>query len=64
MDIIDGGAIVSGLASSTTGYLSEFAPIFLLIGGIVLAMGLMEWLIETLAARKNVDDSREGDSIV
>lgn len=59
MDIIDGGAIAGGLASSTTGYLGEFAPIFLLIAGLVLAMGIMEWLVSFFENRRSVDNDTE-----
>lgn len=63
MDLIDGGAIAGGLASSTTGYLSEFAPIFLLIAGLVLAMGIMEWLAGLIENRRDIDDTRGGDRL-
>lgn len=40
------GGSVGVIASSTTGYLSAFSPIFLLIGGIVLALGVIERLLD------------------
>jgi len=44
-DIIDGGAIVATIASSTTDYLGQFSPVFLLMGGILLAVGVLYFLI-------------------
>ena len=45
--------IVEQIASSTTGYLLQYSPIFLLIGGIVLAFVVIGVLIETFFQQKN-----------
>lgn len=34
------------IASSTTSYLSEFAPVILLVAGIALAFGVLDRLLE------------------
>jgi hypothetical protein len=39
------------IASSTSAYLVQFSPLFLLIAGVVLAMGVLEWFIFTLHDR-------------
>lgn len=46
------------LATSTTGYLVEFAPIFLLIGGLVLAVGVITALISAFFVKK-VDNEND-----
>lgn len=41
------------IASSTTGYLATFSPIFIAIIGLVLAMALIVAIIEIFANRGN-----------
>jgi hypothetical protein len=50
MDIGAAG-IVSTVASSSTGYLSIYSPIFLLIGGLVLAFGVIFMLVGVVGMR-------------
>lgn len=44
--------VPSIVASGTTSYLSEFAPVFLLIGGIVLTFVIFAFLVSVLTGRK------------
>jgi len=39
------------VASSTTSYLVQFSPVFVLIGGIVLAFVVISYLISILTGR-------------
>jgi len=43
---IGANAITTVIVGSTTSYIAEYSPIFLLIGGIVLALGVMGALID------------------
>jgi len=52
--------IVPIIADSTTGYLSTFSPLFLLIGGILLAVGVGFALLSFLTGKKySVFDEEE-----
>lgn len=42
---LDATEMVATIASGTTGYFAEFMPILVFVAGIVLAFGIMEWLI-------------------
>lgn len=42
------------IASSTTGYLIQFSPIFVLIGGLVLAVGVVGILISFFFPSKEI----------
>lgn len=44
--IINGDMIASIIASSTTGYMGQFSPVFILIGGVILAVGVISVLID------------------
>lgn len=48
---LDFDTVVSIISSSTTSYVSEFSPVFLLIGGILLAFGVMAMLVSMLTGR-------------
>lgn len=58
------GTVVNVIAGSTTGYMSTFAPVFLLIGGILLAFIAMAILISIITGTpinpfaENDDDDR------
>jgi len=39
------------IASSTTSYLGVFSPVFLLIGGLLLAVIIVFWLIAIVSGR-------------
>lgn len=56
MDIIDGEAIVSVVASGTTNYLQEISPVLLLMGGLVLAVGMLFVFVWILKGRKDDDN--------
>lgn len=49
---IGASQIVSQIASGTTQYLAVYAPVFLLIGGIILAIGIIGVLITMVSGRK------------
>ncbi len=51
--------IVIEIASSTGGYLEIYAPIILLIAGIVLAIAVIERIITSFFG-----NSQEGDTII
>lgn len=40
------------IAASTTSYMAEFSGLFYLVGGIVLAVGVIGALVEILTGRK------------
>jgi len=44
--------IVGVIASSTSSYFEVFSPIFLLMGGIVFAFLIIEYLINTVSGNK------------
>lgn len=44
--------IVPVIASGTTQYLATYSPLFLLVGGIILAIGIVAVLISFLTRRK------------
>lgn len=52
-DIIDGGAIVGTIASSTSSYLVQFAPVFLLMGGLLIAVGVLFFLVGMITGNKS-----------
>jgi uncharacterized membrane protein YphA (DoxX/SURF4 family) len=45
--------IVAQLIDGATTALADYSSIFVLIGGIVLAMGLIEWLSSFFAGKDN-----------
>lgn len=47
--------VIPSIASSTSAYLSAFSPIFLLMGGIALALGVVDWLLDRFFPEKNVE---------
>lgn len=49
-DLINGAQIVAVIASSTTGYLSNFSPVILLGGGLLLAFFVGLWLIDIIGS--------------
>jgi len=51
---IGGTQIVATIASSTSDYFVIYSPIFLLIGGIVLAIGIIGVLVEMVSTKKEV----------
>jgi len=53
---INGTEMASTIAVSSTDYLAVFSPIFLLIGGIVLAMGIVSAMVEIIYRRRFADD--------
>lgn len=54
-DLINATQIVSVIASSTTGYLANFSPLVLLMGGILLAFGVMFILVDFLRPEKPIN---------
>lgn len=52
--------IVTQIASGTTQYLAVYSPIFLLIGGLVLGIGIIATLISILT-KKPVDIFNDDD---
>lgn len=54
--------IVIEIASGTTHYLEVYSPIFLLMGGIVLAIGIIASLISFLTRKKI--DVFDGDDMI
>lgn len=59
---IGASQIVTQIASGTTQYLSVYAPVFLLMGGIILAIGIIGVLISFLTGKK-IDTFRDDDII-
>lgn len=49
---VGAGEIVDVIVGSTTGYLAEYSPIFLLIGGIVLAVAVIAMLLFIFTGRQ------------
>jgi len=43
---LDATEMVSIIAEGTTGYFAEFAPILLFMAGIILAFGIMGYLVD------------------
>jgi predicted membrane channel-forming protein YqfA (hemolysin III family) len=56
---IGGSQIVTTIASSTTNYFEVYAPVFLLVGGIVLAVGVVGLLIDMVVRKKEVAENTE-----
>lgn len=54
---IGGSQIVTTIASSTTNYFEVYSPIFLLVGGVVLAVGIIGVIIEMVRAKNEVATS-------
>lgn len=54
---IGGSQIVSTIASSTSNYFEVYSPIFLLIGGLVLAMVVIGALIDMVVQKKQIANS-------
>lgn len=48
---LDATAMVGYIASGTTSYFAEFAPILYLMAGILIAFGIMSMLIDLLFFR-------------
>jgi len=51
------GSAIGNIASSTSAYLLAFSPVFLLIGGLVLALGILDWLFDRFFPDK--EDTRQ-----
>lgn len=51
-ELIDGTQIVATITQSTTGYLSQFSPVFVLMGGILLAVGVLYFLIGAVTGNR------------
>jgi len=56
---IGSAQIVAQLISGAKGALTAYAPVFLLIGGIVLAFGIIERLIYIFFPNVSKDDTME-----
>lgn len=46
---LDSQLMVDNIVSGTTGYLVEFLPVGAFVIGLVLAFGVMSWLIELIS---------------
>jgi hypothetical protein len=55
---IGGANILSTVASSTTNYFDVYSPIFLGIGGLVLAMVVINALIDMVIEKKEVANDK------
>lgn len=55
--------IVPVIASGTTQYLAVYSPVFLLMGGLILAIGIVAVLI-SLLTRRRVDVFDQDDGIM
>jgi len=56
---IGGSQIVTTIASSTTNYFEVYSPIFLLVGGLVLAMVVIGALIDMVTQKKEVAETTD-----
>lgn len=56
---IGGSQIVTTIASSTGNYFEVYSPIFLLIGGLVLAIGIIGALIDMVVNKKEVASTND-----
>lgn len=54
---IGGTQIVATIASSTGNYFEVYSPIFLLIGGLVLALGIVGALIDATRVDKSIAEN-------
>jgi hypothetical protein len=52
---IGASAITTTIVGSTTGYLAEYSPIFLLVAGIVLAIGVIGAILDRFLGSKDND---------
>lgn len=57
-DLIDGGEVAGIIASSTTNYIIQFAPIFYLLGGLLIALIVIEYLIEMIRPKQISDNQK------
>jgi hypothetical protein len=55
---IGGVQILETIASSTSTYFEVYSPIFLLVGGVVLAMGIIGVLVDIAYNKKEVADNQ------
>jgi len=61
---IDFQPVANQIASGTTGYLGTFSPVFLLIGGLILAVIVGAVLISMLTGRRvAVFDDDDDDAL-
>lgn len=62
---IGASQIVGEIASGTTSYLVTYSPVFIFAAGLVLALGIIGWLISTISGRRdqNFDDDERRDTI-
>jgi hypothetical protein len=51
--------VAGNIASSTGSYLGEFAPVFLLIAGIVLAFGVIDRLVDSFRGGDTIPDNTD-----
>jgi hypothetical protein len=49
---IGAAQIVGVVASGTTSYLVSYAPVFLFVSGLVLALGVGAWLVSVFTGKK------------
>lgn len=61
---IGANQIVTQIASSTGGYLEVYAPVILLVAGIVLAIAVIERIITAFFGNSEEGDTITGDSNV
>lgn len=59
MELIDSNTVVSTIVGGSTGYLSEFLPIFAFVVGLALAFAVISGIISSFFG-KNLHDEDEG----
>jgi len=57
-------AVISSVATSTTEYLGNFAPIFEFMIGLILAMALIAWLVSMFSHRGRGRDIDLDDTLM
>lgn len=56
--------IVDQISSSTTSYLVTFSPLFLFIGGVILAMVVLALLVQTIFGIKMLRNDENDDRMI
>lgn len=51
--------IAVAIATTTSAYIVEFSPVILLMGGVVLALGLIDRLIDIFRRDDTIDSARD-----